>query len=385
MRVLHIAAGNLYGGVETLLVTLARCRALCPAMEPEFALCFEGRLSSELRAAGVPVHMLGQTRVRRPDSIWRARRRLSALLVGRAFDAAICHMAWPQAIFAPVVRAAALPLAFWLHDATGGRHWLERWARRTRPDLALCNSRFTATGLDNLYPGVPSEIIYCPVAPGPPCGSGARAGLRAELNTAADAAVIVQVSRLEEWKGHRLLLQALGRLREVPGWTCWIAGGAQRAHEAQYLEKLKLLSSELGIGGRVRFLGQRSDVPRLLAAADIFCQPNSGPEPFGIAFIEALYAGLPVVSTAIGGALEIIDDTCGILVKAGDIDGLARALGKLVEDTGARLQLAGCAPGRAHALCEPAHQLARLAAALEQRFAPSAAPAEVPTRSVCAL
>ena len=57
---------------------------------------------------------------------------------------------------------------------------------------------------------------------------------------------------------------------------------------------------------------QRDDVPRLLAAADIFCQPNLGPEPFGIGFVEALSAGLPVITTATGGALEIVDGDCGI-------------------------------------------------------------------------
>ena len=61
-----------------------------------------------------------------------------------------------------------------------------------------------------------------------------------------------------------------------------------------------------------------TDVPRLLAAADIHCQPNISPEPFGIAFIEALAAGLPVVTSAIGGAIEIVDDTCGRLVPASD-------------------------------------------------------------------
>jgi glycosyltransferase involved in cell wall biosynthesis len=50
---------------------------------------------------------------------------------------------------------------------------------------------------------------------------------------------------------------------------------------------------DLRIADRVRFAGQRDDVPRLLAAADLHCQPNSSPEPFGVAFVEALAAGLP--------------------------------------------------------------------------------------------
>jgi hypothetical protein len=62
MRVLHVGAGSLYGGVETLLITLARYRHLCPDMIPEFALCFDGRLEKELISQGVPFHDLGEVR-----------------------------------------------------------------------------------------------------------------------------------------------------------------------------------------------------------------------------------------------------------------------------------------------------------------------------------
>ena len=55
LRVLHVNAGNLFGGVETFLVTLARCHDLCPDMVPEYAVCFPGRFRDELTAAGVPV------------------------------------------------------------------------------------------------------------------------------------------------------------------------------------------------------------------------------------------------------------------------------------------------------------------------------------------
>src|SRR2546422_5237601 len=56
MRVLHVSSGNLYGGIETLLLTLARHRNLCPGLDQHFALCFEGRLSEELAAVGARVH-----------------------------------------------------------------------------------------------------------------------------------------------------------------------------------------------------------------------------------------------------------------------------------------------------------------------------------------
>src|SRR5947208_3625713 len=75
MRVLHVTTGNLYGGVETCLMTLARSRGLCPEMEPSFAVCFRGRLWDELTAAGVPVYQLRPTRVSRPWTVLRARGR----------------------------------------------------------------------------------------------------------------------------------------------------------------------------------------------------------------------------------------------------------------------------------------------------------------------
>src|SRR5205823_8856307 len=134
----------------------------------------------------------------------------------------------------------------------------------------------------------------------------------------------------EGWKGHDLLLRALGGLRDLSGWVCWTAGGAQRPAEAAYLAELRQTAARLGIADRVRFLGHRADVPRLLAAADIHCQPNTGPEPFGIALIEALHAGLPVVTSRLGGAVEFVDATCGVLVEPSDPSALAAALTALL-------------------------------------------------------
>ena len=130
MRVLHISSGNLYGGVETALVTLARFRHLCPDMQPEFALSFEGRLSRELKETGVTVHQLGEVRSRKLWTLWAARKRLRELLSQKPFDVVICHMSWTMAIFGGAVEESSSPLAYWAHDAATGGHWLERWASR---------------------------------------------------------------------------------------------------------------------------------------------------------------------------------------------------------------------------------------------------------------
>lgn len=360
MHVLHINGGNLFGGVETLLITLARFRALTPDVEPEFALCFDGPLSAELKRIGVPVLALGETRVRNPLSVINARRRLAALIQRERFDAVVCHMAWAHAIFGPVVRSSGVPLVEWQHLASDGNHWLERWSRWSPAELVICNSRFTADRLPASLRGGSVEVVYCPVAP-PQVYSGAeRLAARVEFETPADAVVIVLASRMQEWKGHRLLLEAARELRGVSRWVIWIVGGPQRQFESRYLDSLREMASGYGIADRVRFVGERRDVERLLAAADIHCQPNQTPEPFGITFIEALYASLPVVTTAIGGGAEIVDDSCGVLVPPADPTALAAALGRMIADAAMRKQLGSCGPRRAHELCGPELQMSRL-------------------------
>ena len=163
LRVLHVHSGNLYGGVETFLATLARAAAVAPRMTTSFALCFEGRLSEELEAHGHRPHVLGAVRLSRPHTLWRARRSLARLLHQQRVDVVVCHQAWPYAIFGPVIRRARRPLVFWLHTAGDGRHWLERWARRLTPDLAIANSQFTNAHLARWFKNAPVETVYCPV------------------------------------------------------------------------------------------------------------------------------------------------------------------------------------------------------------------------------
>jgi glycosyltransferase involved in cell wall biosynthesis len=364
MRVLHVYGGNLYGGIETLLVTMARLRTLCPSLEPETALCFDGRLSAELRATGAPVHQLPEVRASRILTVARARRALTALLARGRYDCVICHAAWSQALLGPTVKRAGVPLVFWAHDAVTGKHWTERLARRVRPDLVICNSRYTAASVGHLYPDVPLVVLAYPVSAQMPRLTGAeRAALRASLDTPVDTTVIIQVSRMERWKGHTLVVEALAHLRDLR-WVWWVVGGAQRPEELSYVATVRVAADRLGIADRIRFLGERSDVGRLLVAADIHCQANLGPEPFGITFIEALAAGLPVVTAAMGGALEIVDDSCGILVPPQDVVLLAASLRRLIEDPRLRARLSSAGPARAKQVSDPATQLQRLSDAL---------------------
>jgi len=358
MRTLQIYSGNLYGGVERTLTMIAEGPG---AIEREFALCFDGRLRSDLIRAGARVHDLGRVRARWPWTVARARRALRAVLARTRFEVVICHSAWSQAIFGPVVREVGLPLVFWLHDVAAGRHWIERWARLTVPDVVICNSRFTARSAASMYPHLCPEVVRPPVLTGDGGPLPQRADVRRGLGVDGDAVVIIQVARLEPLKGHEAHLEALSLLKDIaPRWLCWMVGGAQRPHETTYLRALQRKAADLGIADRVRFLGQRTDVAALLGAADIHCQPNVRPDAFGIAFVEALAAALPVVTTALGGALEILDDTCGVLVPPGDPRALASALRRLIGDPALRARIGAGGPPRARQLCDSATQMHRL-------------------------
>ncbi len=364
LKVLHLSAGNLYGGIETFLTTLASMRHLAPGMEPEFGLCFHGRLWDDLVATGVKVHDLGPVRLSRPWTVGRARGRLRQVLPDHRPEVVIAHDSWPHTVFAPVVKRASIRLVHFVHGQPNGRHWLERWASLTPPDFVLANSRFTAGSVGNVFPGSRVEVWHYPIA-GPVLEAPVRAEVRAELGTPQETVVILQASRLERWKGQAAHLSALATLRDIPGWECWLAGGVQKAGEGEFLAELRTTANRAGITDRVRLLGQRADVPRLMAAADVFCQPNTGPEPFGIVFVEALYAGLPVVTSGFGGATEIVDETCGVLTTPGDPEAVAAALRLLIRDTSRRRSLGAAGPNRAESLCHPGRILRRLNALLK--------------------
>jgi glycosyltransferase involved in cell wall biosynthesis len=367
MRLLHVYSGNLYGGIEAILVSLARHCDRSSELAHEFALCFDGRLSDELEAVGARVHRIGEIRLSRPYSIRRARRALNAVVASGRFDRIVFHAPWSYGLLGAVARHAGVPFTLWIHDATSGRHWTERLARRMQPDLVICNSQYTARMMPPLYPKTPIAVLYAPIdVSTAPLSPAERRSIRKELKTPDDALVVVQASRMQAWKGHHVVMEALARLRGNTSWVWWIVGGSQRPEETAYLKTLVASADRLGIADRVRWPGERSDVRRLLAAADVYCQANVAPEPFGIAYIEALAAGLPVVASRAGGTTEIIDESCGLLVTSGDPAELSAALDRLLVDNSLREKLAGRAPARARLLCDPPTQMIRLEQMLAQ-------------------
>ena len=220
LRILHVATGNLYGGVEVFLHTLARHQP--PTVLADFTVCWgEGRLARQLRATGAQVHDLGEVRFSRPWQVWRVRRRLGAVLRRERFDVAVLHSGWTHLLFGPVLRRAGLPIVMGVHTLVPRHSRLERWARRIPLAGVFANSRFTAESARSWYPGCPDpQVILLPVESPATSGERASAALRESLRTPLGDCVILQASRMQSLKGQRTLLQALAAMRTVPRWTC---------------------------------------------------------------------------------------------------------------------------------------------------------------------
>ena len=143
---------------------------------------------------------------------------------------------------------------------------------------------------------------------------------------------LISVGRLRAPKDFITLARALARLEPGSFRASLVGDGPDRSMIEAELE-------QLGLGDRVRLLGDRSDVPRLLAAADVFvCSSRS--EGMPVSIIEAMAVGLPVVASAVGGVPEMVDDErTGLLVAPGAAAALADALARLIGDRTLREQM----------------------------------------------
>ena len=155
-----------------------------------------------------------------------------------------------------------------------------------------------------------------------------RTSMRTALGIAADTPVLITVGRQEYQKGQRYLLEAIPALTERwPDLVVLMVG--RQGHSSPQLSRT---AAELGLGQAVRFLGHRSDVADLLAAADVFVFPSVY-EGLGGATLEAMAMGLPMVVSDIPALREVVTDAGnGILVPPGDAVALADAVDRLLAD-----------------------------------------------------
>lgn len=166
------------------------------------------------------------------------------------------------------------------------------------------------------------------------------ASLRQELGIPLDAPLIASVARLFSWKGQRELLQAFALTRaDLPEVRLMIVGEDASGQAGSFSRELKELAVKLGVSEHVIFTGGRSDIPRVMAACDIFALP-SFEEPFGLVFLEAMAMEKPVLAVDNGGTPEVVEHgRAGLLSPPWDVPALAANITTLVRDPALRARL----------------------------------------------
>jgi glycosyltransferase involved in cell wall biosynthesis len=159
--------------------------------------------------------------------------------------------------------------------------------------------------------------------------------VRRELGFPDDSIVVGSVGRLNAQKGHRFLVDAAGLVvREEPRARFLVAG------DGDLMDELRARAARAGLGDRLVLAGHRTDVPDVLGALDVFCL-SSLYEGTPLALFEAMAAGKTIVSTAVDGCKEVLEEgDNALLVPPGDAPALAHALVRLVRDPALRGRLA---------------------------------------------
>lgn len=224
----------------------------------------------------------------------------------------------------------------------------------------IVTSPFTATRLGDL--GVEPTRVRVVVP-----GTEASASQAQPPARPPESPVLLSVGSLTPRKGHDLLVDALARLTDRR-WSCVIAGGLDR--DVTQTARVRARIAAHGLGARVRLLGE-IDEPELagwLAAADAFVLP-SWYEGYGMAYTEALLAGLPVIGTTAGAIPHTVPAEAGWLVEPGDVEALTAALAELLDAPGVRAQKARAARAWAERLPSWADQAAAFEGALDELWA----------------
>lgn len=301
----------------------------------------DGPLRLETEAVGVyPTvgrHLDPLLRIRRDDAVKMdvafAVAMISAI-VQLARVAHSCELVYANSQKAFVTAALAAPLAkrplVWhLHDVITAEHFrtkqlrvaiglANRVAKRVIVPSQAVGDAFCAAG------GRGDKVRVVPNGVSVPVGTRSldRAKLRAELGLPPGFLLSV-IGRISPEKGQHVMLEVLTLL---PDAQCIIVGEALFG-ENDYVERLHQLVEGLGLSERVRFLGNRADVPRLMRASDIVVQTSVRPEAFSRVIIEAMLCGTLIVAPRAGGATEILTgDLAALLYSPGDSVALANLL-----------------------------------------------------------
>ena len=314
LRLFQTMAGASHGGAELFFERLA-IAFQGTGMTQQLMIKPDSDRMSRLRAAGLDVTGCGFSPILAPLH----RRRIAAAI----------RRAAPDVVLSWMNRATILtPPTGCPHVARLGGFYNLKYYRGC--DWLVANTRDIADYL--IAEGVPKDrvhhqINFVPDGTDGPVFEGRR----------GDGPVIAALGRLHENKAFDTLIRAFAAL---PEGVLWLAGeGPQRS-------MLGDLVDELGVAGRVAFLGWQEDPQAVIRGADILVCPSRH-EPFGNVIAEGMACGKPVISTRTNGGRELIEDGVnGLLVPVDDAAAMADAIGQLMTDTTLAARLAE--GGRTH-------------------------------------
>ena len=338
-KVLHVIGSMQTGGAERFLAEYAKGHDRS-CYEPEVCCVLSpGSFADSVAASGVPVHVLG----RNSRFDLRAIVTLARIIRRGRFDVVHNHnftavMAGLPASILGRARAVVRTEHNVVHTPGLARRYLSR-AAALREDAQIAVSaavkrahtecgRIPRGRFVTVLNGVDDERLV----PG-----ADRASVRRELGLSDDAIVCLNIGSLTKQKNRCNLLDATARLSDIEALRVLVVGSGPEK------EDLEALAGELGLSGRVLFLGQRLDVPDLLAASDIFVL-SSDWEGLPITILEAMATGVPCVATAVGGVPEeLTDGVSGLIVEPGLPGALADAIRALARDPELRTRIASAA------------------------------------------
>lgn len=386
-RVLLVSSvADLAGGAELSLFELAT-RLPAYGWTPELAVWSGGSLEVAFAGAGFRTYVLHAAACDIASPLGGATRRLPWLTPAvRPFNwlrLAVRPVAGETAWLADAVRASrcdiihtncdlALPataraaraagVAHVAHVRDRSRNWLHpRMARALRSaDRVVAPGQGIADWFRAR--GIPAQPIQDPISTERLVRSlspDERARWRGRLGVPPDAFALAVCGRLDERKGIEDLLAAAAVL-DADGldFVLLLAGKGREAYE----RRLRRLAASLRLEARLRWLGWRDDVADWLPATDGLAMLGRG-EALPRTVVEGMLAGVAVVATSDGGAVELIEDErTGRLVRPGDVDGLSRALRQLIQTPQRARELGTAARTAAAARFDAERNAARIAA-----------------------
>ena len=324
MRILHTEASCGWGGQEIRILEEAK-GLIGRGHDVSLACPPEARIFSEAQRYGVPAAALpiGRKSLRSLIALRRhiARTRPDVINTHSSTDT------WIAAL-ARLFLAAPPPLVRTRHiSAPIPRNAASRWLyTRATTHIVTTGERLRETLIrDNGYPG--GMITSIPTGVDPQrFQPGDRLAARQALGLDPALRYVGIVATLRSWKGHHYLIDAC---REIKGhdWRLLIIGDGPRR------DYLREMVARLQLGERVSFLGQRDDPERWLPAFDLFCLPSYANEGVPQAMVQAMLAGVPIVTTPVGSITEMVEhEKSALLVAPENSSALAQAIQRLLDE-----------------------------------------------------